>query len=420
MQRKWLFISLMGAAAPLFAQSANPQISIILDGVYYNDSIDGDGFSTLEGAAGAFHTHSHAHEHGEEEDHAHHADHGHGLRDGFQVRSAEVTFQAAITPKLELFATGFFGEGGARELEEAYLAARALPGGFGFKAGKFLSDIGYLNNQHPHTWDFVDQNLAYSTLLGEHGLMDKGVQLTWLAPLPIFTRLGIEALAADEQERFGAFVGHEDDGFERRADFPRLTTVFAKFAPDLGRRDATQFGLWWAHAEQQQEVHPEPAPHGLQGDADLYGLDWVYKHDSGKAYGEGDWKLQAEYLRGAKHLNVVFHETKPAVVGQKRDFTEDAVYVQGTWFFAPRWEAGLRWERAGLTVNEVEGPAGRLKDWDSSDRWSAMLTFHFTEYTRARLQLSQADIATDDGNESFSQVFVQVQHAIGAHGAHPF
>jgi hypothetical protein len=49
------------------------------------------------------------------------------------------------------------------------------------RGGKFLSGIGYLNSQHPHTWDFVDQNLAYGTLLGDHGLMDTGLQLGWTA-----------------------------------------------------------------------------------------------------------------------------------------------------------------------------------------------------------------------------------------------
>ncbi len=40
--------------------------------------------------------------------------------------------------------------------------------------------IGYANRQHPHQWDFVDQNLAYELVFGGHGLNDTGLQATWL------------------------------------------------------------------------------------------------------------------------------------------------------------------------------------------------------------------------------------------------
>jgi hypothetical protein len=34
------------------------------------------------------------------------------------------------------------------------------------RAGRFFSGIGYLNEQHAHTWDFVDTPLAYRAMLG--------------------------------------------------------------------------------------------------------------------------------------------------------------------------------------------------------------------------------------------------------------
>ena len=33
-------------------------------------------------------------------------------------------------------------------LEEAFIQTLAMPAGFGIRAGRFMSDIGYLNNQH--------------------------------------------------------------------------------------------------------------------------------------------------------------------------------------------------------------------------------------------------------------------------------
>ena len=39
-------------------------------------------------------------------------------------------------------------------VEEAFFETLGLPDGLKFKGGKFFSDVGYLNNKHPHEWDF--------------------------------------------------------------------------------------------------------------------------------------------------------------------------------------------------------------------------------------------------------------------------
>lgn len=46
-------------------------------------------------------------------------------------------------------------------MEEAFIQTTALPHGLRVKAGRCLSNIGYLNDQHAHTRDFVDVPLAY-------------------------------------------------------------------------------------------------------------------------------------------------------------------------------------------------------------------------------------------------------------------
>ncbi len=43
---------------------------------------------------------------------------------------------------------------------------------------------------------------------------------------------------------------------------------------------------------------------GLEGDADLWGVDVVYKYDADAAYGKGDFKFQAEYLRSIKDTKI--------------------------------------------------------------------------------------------------------------------
>ena len=76
-------------------------------------------------------------------------------------------------------------------MEEAYVQTTSLGNGLSLKAGRFFSGVGYLNPQHAHTWDFVDNPLAYQAMLGtQYG--DDGVQLTWLAPSDQYIELGAE------------------------------------------------------------------------------------------------------------------------------------------------------------------------------------------------------------------------------------
>jgi hypothetical protein len=47
------------------------------------------------------------------------------------------------------------------DMEELWLQTVGLGNGLTFKGGRFFSDIGYLNNKHPHMWDFADEPLVY-------------------------------------------------------------------------------------------------------------------------------------------------------------------------------------------------------------------------------------------------------------------
>jgi hypothetical protein len=394
----------------------NPQISVILDGSYYTDDIGGRG-AELYGEA--FQP-SHAHAHGGE-------GHAHGVAGrGFNLQPAELVLSATVDPYFDARAMITVSDDGDAELEEAYAQTRALPYGLRLKAGKFLSDIGYSNVQHPHQWDFTDQSLPYLNLLGDHGLLDLGLQLTWLPDWPVYTLFGAEILQGD-QERFGAFADADlraqaagavnalapppggapapaDLGLDEQRSAPRLYTGFIKVAPDLGAEHALKLGGWLAYAPQHQEVHELEAPeelHALQGDARLWGLDAVYRYDGAGAYGQGDLKLQAEYLRSTKDLNITYDATDPALIGQERRFTTDGLYLQGWYGLAPRWRAGLRYDVLGLT-NEAESGGVRLADFGDSDRWSAALTWLPTEYSLSRLQWERASILNEGGSGSAS------------------
>ena len=88
-------------------------------------------------------------------------------RRGFSLAESEVDFLRQRRPPVRrqphLFAL-------ARQLGRSRGSLRSsrppLPYGFAPKFGRFLSGIGYLNDQHQHVWDFFDAPLAYQAFLG--------------------------------------------------------------------------------------------------------------------------------------------------------------------------------------------------------------------------------------------------------------
>lgn len=419
------------------ASQFNPSISLILDGNYYHDNKKGAAGEYLEEIAGISHT-----------VHDEHAHHGHGLERGFNLGKSELVMSAIVDPyfdgKLVLAIDGK----GTTELEEAWLQTRMLPAGLKVKMGKFLSDIGYLNNQHPHTWDFADQNLAYAALLGEHGLADTGLQLTWLAPTPFYALFGLEALQGKDQARFGALVDEElnhetiDENtmlgsFAEQKAGPRMNTLFAKFAPDLGSNHALQWGISYAQAKQYQQLLNEDktAKNGdemaLDGKQTLIGTDIVYKWDGAGQYGQGDFKVIAEYLTLKKDMSVVASgagvdtdndgnlDEFPLAIGSKVTGKQDGYTLQASYGIAPRWQVSLRHDATGNT-NELNNAGDKVSFKDSS-RNSLAVSFYASEFSRLRLQASQAKLANEEGDvEKVNQVFLQYTHSLGPHGAHKF
>jgi hypothetical protein len=444
-----------GFGALTSGSAFNPQISVILDGNYYHDGIDGEGAALVGEAfqpSGGGHDHDHE---GEEDGHAH------GLTsNGFNFREAEIVFSATVDPYFDASLYLAVDGDGNVDLEEGWFQTRSLPYGLKVKGGKFLSDFGYINKQHPHQWDFVDQNLPYLNLLGDHGLQDTGVQVTWLPDLPVYALFGFEALQGD-QEVFGKTLSDDEQGLldlKDTKDGPRLWTAFAKVSPDIGENHALQFGLSYAHNTQHQEIHrhefeidaeeehgdeeghEEEHGHeqehmhallrnGLEGDADLWGVDVVYKYDADAAYGKGDLKLQAEYLRSIKDTRIrsasIIDEESGEVldadsglIGTTRKFTTDGLYAQLVYGFAPKWTAGLRYDVLGLT-NKVSG--GERADFGSSDRWTLDLTWNLSEFSRLRAQYAHSNIlVAEDERESFDAFYLQFLMSLGTHGAHVF
>ncbi|WP_372795398.1 zinc-regulated TonB-dependent outer membrane receptor [Pontiella sp.] len=374
----------------------NPAVSALVDLFYYNEN-SSEGLSHMKEEVAGFGVHT------DEDDH----DHDHGYENGFNLRHVELTLYAEVDNYFRAQAIAAVSEDGA-EIEEAWGETTGLPWGFQARAGKFFSSFGYINAQHSHQWDFTDQPLIYELEFGSHGLNDTGVQLSWLAPAPVYLLFGAEVFQGDNEYMFAQVEADELP----ENDAPRLGVGWVKLAPFQFENSEFQLGLFGASGS-HQEVHEETTTNSYDGVNWFVGADAVYKFDSGKAYGQGDATIQAEYFYTDKELDL--QDGPGSLTGSR-----DGYYIQSTYGFLPRWRGGLRWEQVGL-INETREPGEDKEEFGDSWRASAMVDFRPSEFSQIRFQLNNGDYDLgDEGTENVWEAFVQLTFSIGAHGAHSF
>ena len=387
--------------------SFNPMISVIFDGLFYRDSVDGAGSDLLSEADGF-------HRHGTEDGHSHGT-----TEEGFSLREVELTFSGSVDPYFDLWAIFAISEEGL-EVEEVYAQTGKFIPGFQLKAGQFYSGIGYENSQHPHQWSFVNQSLPYE-LIFDGALNEVGLQLNWLPALPFYLRLGVEAVQGENPGVASYYGGGDENPWFEDAAGPRLFNAFVKVAPNLGYSSALQVGGFYGTGRTHQELHDEDddgvIDEAFQGTTDFWGLDVVYRYDSPREYGQGDLTLQGEYIARGRDLDLVA-EAGEAIDPVPYTFDQDAYYVQGVYGFAPRWTFGARYDRAGST-NEQSG-GDESESFGSTSRWSGAVTFDPTEFSRVRVQYDRSQVAVDGGPQDVNAWYVQLQLSLGAHGAHKF
>ena len=382
----------LSAAAAGGANAFNPSMSLILSGLYARTSQDPakyaiSGFQLPPGASL-----------------------GAGTR-GFSLAESELDLAASIDPWLRGAANISLGADNSVSVEEAYVQTTALGDGFSLKAGRFFSNIGYLNPQHAHTWDFVDNPLAYQALLGtQYG--DDGVQLSWLAPLDQYLELGLEL------GRGRSFPG--SDTGRNGAGMAALT---AHTGGDIGASQSWRAGLSVLNAKASDQslaatdVARNAVTNAFSGSTRVWVADAVWKWAPNGNATRTSFKLQGEYLRSTRSGSLVYDVGNADRAGAYRA-TQSGWYVQGVYQFMPHWRIGLRTERLDpgspdYGLNAASFAASAYKPRKNS----LMLDFSPSEFSRVRLQLAQ-----DRSREGLTdnQLFLQYQMSLGAHGAHSY
>jgi len=331
---------------------------------------------------------------------------GPGTR-GFSLAETELGISANIDPWLRGSANISLHPDDTVSVEEAFLQTTSLGNGFGIKAGRFFSGIGYLNSQHAHTWDFVDNPLAYQAMLGtQYG--DDGVQFTWLAPTDQFIELGLE---------LGR--GRSFPGSDSSRNGAGMTAITAHTGGDIGDSHNWRAGLSYLHAKASDQTLVDPlavSPGVFNGNTSVVVADAVWKWAPNGNATRTNFKLQGEYIRSRRDGAITYDSGGP--MDSVYRVAQSGWYLQGIYQFMPHWRAGLRTERLNSGVPAFDANMSPLAFEALHPRkTSLMLDYSPSEFSRIRVQFARDRSRV---SETDNQLFLQYQMSLGAHGAHSY
>jgi hypothetical protein len=259
------------------------------------------------------------------------------------------------------------------DVEEGYAQFVALPFGLTAKAGKTKATFGKVNTWHTHTRPWVDQPLMFTRFLGDEGLADVGISVSKLIPNP-----------AGVMEATGEiYSGDVENVFGRTSDNDLFYNTHLKLFRDLTDNSNVEVGASWA-----QGTLPDVGGHNR-----LAGLDVTYR-----------WKP----LERSIYQSLIVRAE--GIANRRADFDRSlyGYYASADYQLAQRWFAGVRVDRADRALDDA-----RFSDHGAS----ATLTFWPSEFSQVRGQFRRTTL---DHGPAFNEVLLQLQFAIGAHGAHTF
>jgi len=334
---------------------------------------------------------------------------------GFNTQEVELALQAVVDPyfRADIFLTIPNLQG--LEVEEAFLTTTHLPANLQIKAGIFRAGIGRQNAQHLHLQDFTRRPAINPQFLGVDGLRAPGLEVNWLVPrLPFYLVLAgsmFSVAPADFDEPLQTFGGGP------RWDFSYVGTARAFFP--LTEATSLYAGLNYAHGKTSQRVAGNGAlPSTAEGltlydnyydnlyGADLY-LKWKPPNQS-RSYASVAW--QSEYFL-RQIPNVLIN-------GVRHQQLEGGLYSQLVVQLHRRWYLGVRGELMGI-------PSGDNVKREYAGAGS--ITWALSEFSRIRLygevrygpRFLPEDVSPHPARVT-GAAFLQLEAAIGAHGAHPF
>ncbi len=297
----------------------------------------------------------------------------------FQVEESEIAFQAVVDPyaRADLFLS-FTNDG--VEVEEGYVTFLNLPWQTQAKAGKFKVQFGKVNTLHLHVLPWVDEPLPITDILLQPQFETwaaEGISTSKVIELPGDTFSEAYFQVLDGTSGGGLFVAPSKSDLTYDGQY----RVFRDFGDDHNLE------MSFSYAYGHNGTTPANTT-SLQNAALVY----RWKPLQGRPY--RSFILRSEYFWSQRE--------QPNGVQKAQGF-----YVGGDWQLARRWFTGARYEFSDRAI------VASMRD----KGYAATLTFMPSEFSVIRGEFRQRVYAPGiKANEGF----LQIQFAIGAHGAHPF
>lgn len=293
------------------------------------------------------------------------------------------------------------------ELEEAWVQTRTLPAGLQLRAGRFSSQLGYLNELHPHADDFVERPLLYRAFLGGHWF-DDGLRLNWTAPTDLYLRLGAEVFRGKQLVR--------DTASARR---PGAIVLSAKTGGDIGTDHSWQAGLSFLRNRREAAVETHEGEEEADGGGEHAAEEHAHGADfSGRRMwvGELAWKWAPDGNNARRQLRVVYEIAQVRGINRFASSGDRhlAQYLGVVYRFAPTWEVGVRHDLLRVRrPHEDHFDDGRLRET------ALMLAWKPSHAQTLRVQYTQQ--RNREGFDAATRA-LQLQYVLsfGAHAAHSF
>jgi hypothetical protein len=273
----------------------------------------------------------------------------------------------------------------------------SLPAGLLAKVGRIRAQFGKTNPLHTHVLPWADEPLPITNLLGsEEGWAGDGISVARLVPLPgdTFSEATVQVFRG---EREGLFEP------EKRSDlaYDLRYRVFR----DLTEATNLDLGLsygWGPNATELASDEPDGEAQLFHGTTRLAGFDATLR-----------WKpLQTALYRS--------FTGRAEVMRSRREQPGDDPSSLG-WFVSGDYQLARRWFVGGRLESADHADEDALRDRGAA----FILTFWPSEFSQLRAELRRRRYqAFDDDLVRFdttaNELLLQMQFAMGAHGAHPF
>jgi len=297
----------------------------------------------------------------------------------FQVEESEISFQAVVDPyaRADLFLS-FTNDG--VEVEEGYVTFLSLPWDMQAKAGKFKMQFGKVNTLHLHVLPWADEPLPYQNILFQpqgDTWAAEGISLSKVVELPGDTFSEAYFQVVDQSTGVDLFASPAKGDLTYNGQY----RIFRDFGDDHNLEGSFSYAYG----------HNGTSPTNT---TNLQNASLVYR-----------WKP----LQGRPYRSLIVRAEYFWSQREQPDGTQKAqgFFAGADWQLGRQWFTGARYEFSDRATNAAMRDKGV----------AATLTFMPSEFSMLRAEYRRRDYAPGIvANEGF----LQIQFAIGAHGAHPF